>query len=240
MRLKTLPSLGCACVALASACQNETTAPRPPAVEIPAAASPVFREYSTYAPQPRRADQFDGQPDRSMPSPPISEKNVPYYPALRVDRIYIGNGIMLKAGQGTRYADGRLEILGLGENSVEVGMWPGDLRGESRGVKAQILMHSLGHSSGGGRYSTSVVSDGAGNYVMNSSDSYLSYPSMPVFNSVGATTFANGEDDGYLHYNSGMYANRSDELWMNDGKRVELRSVIEAVLRHYPQEVRWR
>src|SRR5512141_1797682 len=97
--------------------------------------------------------------DRTRVFPP--EPDAQYIPKLQVDEIHCG-GFVIKATQGTRYANGRLSAMGKKDNSIELGLWPGeDCKG--KGVIAQILIFSGAFLSLCQRWCMSIVTDGVGN-----------------------------------------------------------------------------
>lgn len=178
-------------------------------------------------------------PNHSRPAPPIEEQGVPYYPALRVDRIYIGTGLVLRAGDGQRYSDGRLEIRGLGDNSAEVGLWPGQTRGLAGAngrILTQISQYSHCYKCGGARTSWSINTTGDGQYVMYDTDYYPNGYNMPVYFAQGTADNFDGTS-GPINYHNSMFWNHSDEIYLPDGRRVNLMEAIAAVVRHYPTEV---
>lgn len=206
--------------------------------------------------------QFDGLADRNRVFPQdLTRQQLGH---IEVESIKFG-GIVLTAVGGTRYANGRLAIAGLNDNSSEVKLEPGPSC-NGKGVIAQLMIFSRRTAAGWLRHCFSWVNDGSpdtligegqwkgfeagGDTFTEDQDASGTRMTMPWYRIIGSVTaeadgtvsprngrlLNHGESDGGRYIDS-YFSNGSDELYlpMPDGRRVTVRSLIPAFVTYCEQ-----
>ncbi len=182
--------------------------------------------------------QFDGLADRTRVFPPSFTRQ--QFEHIEVKSIKMG-GILLQPVGGTRYANGRMSIEGVADNSCEVQQMPGpDCAG--KGVMTQWLMFTRRVRNHWMRHCWSWNFDGEGD-LWNEDDGVSGdRVQAPQYRKAGERTFeeagvssrdgkeyAAGEDDGG-RYVEAIFADGSDEVYLPDGRRVTKRSLYTALV----------
>lgn len=183
-------------------------------------------------------DQFAGLADRSRIFPKDEVSRV-QLGRVEVDSIKIG-GVEITAIGGTRYANGRLLIAGLKDNSTELELHPGP-ECAGRGVMTQILLFTR-RIGGWMRHCFSWNFDGEGDLFIEDQGVSGDRLQAPWYRKTGEWTserdgavsardgkvYNYGEDDSG-RYIDAYFFNGSDEYYLADGRRVEIRSLISAM-----------
>jgi hypothetical protein len=182
--------------------------------------------------------QFDGLADRTRVFPKDAARQ--QFGSIEVDSIKCG-AIEITAIGGTRYANGRLLIAGLKDNSTELELHPGP-ECSGRGVMTQILMFTR-RTVGWMRHCFSWNFDGEGDLFVEDQGVSGDRLQAPWYRITGQKTYEVPGDDPRTgkHYeygedNGGRYidayfANGSDEYYLADGRRVGLQSLIGAMVK---------
>ena len=134
---------------------------------------------------------------RFRPSPAI-DASIPYTPRLRVDELYIGNGLVIKHGRGTHASDGRLSLQGVGANSCEIEVLPGpDCK---TGIASQVMFfgHFIidGIRKGWTRWSVTTRKQSDGSPIITIGPDSMDRPTPPMEFVTGGQTRPDGSDDG--------------------------------------------
>jgi hypothetical protein len=187
--------------------------------------------------------QFDGLADRTRVF--AQEPTAQHFPVISFDEAHVG-GIVIRAVQGTRYANGRVEVAGKLDNSIEIQFRPGELC-QSRGVVAQILMFAAQSTLGYLRHCFSwnrgADNDPLTDHFVEDQGASGERVCMPWSRNMGAKTYLVagglnpktgqpyqvGEDDGG-HDVEVLFRDGSDEYTLPDGRRITYRSAFEAVV----------
>ena len=154
-----------------------------------------------------------------------------HIPILSVDTLIIG-GTQIYAEQGTRYTNGGLTIQGIDDNSVEIRLKPGPGLKEP-GIVAQIMLFASDMVTKFKRFTIGINMDSTGGELVTvDSTSSSNTSAMPVYMPVmGGKSALDGSDvPGSDHYSFAYFQDGSHELYLSNGDRVGIVSVIEAWL----------